>query len=101
MVKTIGRPFGWLILGFCWALVIAHAIAVRVIVPGYYREDILSALLIILPAAGVVGIPLGSILEQLNMETGKPRLGRSWIILAIVALALLVLEVPAFNCARE
>jgi len=75
--------------------------AVSVISRGYYSERILEAMLVILPAAGLVGIPFGVMLERSNIATGKPRLGRGWLVLCIVALCLLFSEWPEMNCARE
>ena len=101
MIKACIKPFGWLLLGFCWGLVIAHAMAVSVISRGYYWEEILGAMLVILPAAGLVGIPFGLMLERSKIETGKPKLGRCWLVLCAVAFGPLIFELPAMNCARE
>ena len=101
MVQACIKPFGWLLLGFCCGLVITHAMAVSVISRGYYSERILEAMLVILPAAGLVGIPFGVMLERSNIETGKPKLGRCWLVLCVVAFGLLIFELPAINCARE
>jgi len=94
-------PFGWLLLGFCWAVLIGHFIAIAIIPQGYYTEDIMGAMLVIIPITAIPGIYAGAAMERSYMRTGEPRLLKCWLILIVATIFHIFLVLPGAMAARE